>query len=675
MTIKFILFQQKNCIFASYIILMKLSIIIVNYNVVHFLEQCLQSVMVATKDIDAEIFVVDNNSIDLSVEMVREKFPQVKVIANNSNLGFAKANNIAIRQSQGEYVLLLNPDTVVEADTFSKTITFMDQHPDAGGLGVKMVDGKGVFLPESKRSLPIPSVAFYKIFGLAKIFKKSKRFGKYHLTYLDENEINEVEVLSGAFMLLRKTTLDKVGLLDEDYFMYGEDIDLSYRITQGGYKNYYFPKTRIIHYKGESTKKSSINYVIVFYQAMQIFAKKHFSHKNAAIFNTMINFAIWLRAAMAIVKRMFLRILVPMMDFLLIYAGLWSIAFYWQRQVLSLHSATFSNFYIYLILPLYALVWVLCIWGCNGYKKPVVWSRINQGVALGLVLILLVYALLSENFRFSRAVILLGACWTFAIINIFRYILAKINLKNYPIGEIHNRRVLIIGDEKEVYRVANILNLTITQNEFIGFVYYLNQPKPNADFVGNISQLRDIVNIYQIGEIIFCSKNFTAKDIITLMEDWQSYNLEYKIAPEETSFIIGANSVNIANKNYFVDVNAIGKLENRRKKRLVDIICSISLLITGIVTCWLADNKGKYFCNLWACLSGKKTFVGYTPVNEEALSTLPKLKPSILYTVDDINLEIYDQDIIMQLNNLYARNYSVWRDIQIIIHAFKHLGK
>ena len=220
---------------------MKLSIVIVNYNVSYFLEQCLRSVYVALGQIDAEVFVVDNNSVDNSVEMLKHQFPQVKLIVNKENLGFSKANNQAIRVSSGEYVLLLNPDTIVESDTFEKVLAFMDEHPQCGGLGVKMVDGKGNFLPESKRSVPLPSVAFYKIFGLSAMFKSSKRFGKYHLTYLDENEINKVEVLSGAFMLLRKSVIDEIGLLDEDYFMYGEDIDLSYRIIKAGYDNYYFP--------------------------------------------------------------------------------------------------------------------------------------------------------------------------------------------------------------------------------------------------------------------------------------------------------------------------------------------------------------------------------------------------------------------------------------------------
>ncbi|MEG2337084.1 MAG: glycosyltransferase family 2 protein [Bacteroidales bacterium] len=252
----------------------------VNYNVCSFLEQCLASVQKAISHLNVEIFVVDNNSVDGSVEMVKAKFPQVFCIDNKENVGFAKANNQAIRLAKGRYILLLNPDTVVEADTFDLCVAFMEETKDAGALGVKMLDGKGRFLPESKRGLPTPEVSFYKISGLSKLFPYSKRLGKYHLSYLDKDQIHSVDILSGAFMLLRTSVLEKIGLLDESFFMYGEDVDLSYRVLLGGYQNYYFPKTRIIHYKGESTKKGSLNYVIVFYRAMQIFAEKYFSKKK-----------------------------------------------------------------------------------------------------------------------------------------------------------------------------------------------------------------------------------------------------------------------------------------------------------------------------------------------------------------------------------------------------------
>jgi len=222
---------------------MKLSVIIVNYNVKYFLEQALLSVRIASDGIETEVFVVDNNSVDDSVAMVREKFPEVNLIVNKDNVGFSCANNQAIEIATGDYILLLNPDTVVEEGTFRACVKFMDAHPDAGGLGVKMIDGSGNFLPESKRGFPSPAVAFYKAFGLSALFPKSKTFNHYHLGYLDDNETHEIEVLAGAFMLLRKTVLDKIGWLDEAFFMYGEDIDLSYRIVKGGYKNYYFPET------------------------------------------------------------------------------------------------------------------------------------------------------------------------------------------------------------------------------------------------------------------------------------------------------------------------------------------------------------------------------------------------------------------------------------------------
>ncbi|HNO04596.1 MAG TPA: glycosyltransferase family 2 protein, partial [Flavobacteriales bacterium] len=208
---------------------MKLSVIIVNYNVRAYLEQCLRTVFEALEGVDGDVFVVDNQSTDGSVEMVREKFPGVRLIANKENVGFSRANNQAIRESSAEYVLLLNPDTVVGEDVFRTVITFMDKRPACGGLGVKMIDGAGRFLPESKRGLPTPAVAFYKIIGLTRLFPRSKVFGRYHLGHLPENEAAPIEILSGACMFLRKRTLDQAGLLDESFFMYGEDLDWAKR--------------------------------------------------------------------------------------------------------------------------------------------------------------------------------------------------------------------------------------------------------------------------------------------------------------------------------------------------------------------------------------------------------------------------------------------------------------
>lgn len=257
---------------------MKLSIIIVNYNVKYYLEQCLLSVRRAVRGMEADVWVVDNASTDDSVSYIRERFPEVRCIANTENAGFSRANNQAIRRSSGEYVLLLNPDTILGESVLHDCIGFMDTHPEAGGCGVGMLKATGGFAWESRRGLPTPFTAFCKMSGLCSLFPRSRVFGKYYMRYLDRNEVNEIEVISGAYMLLRRSALERVGLLDEGFFMYGEDIDLSYRLMQGGYTNYYHP-ARILHYKGESTEKNSFRYVHVFYRAMVIFFDKHFRHR------------------------------------------------------------------------------------------------------------------------------------------------------------------------------------------------------------------------------------------------------------------------------------------------------------------------------------------------------------------------------------------------------------
>ncbi|RHJ83204.1 glycosyltransferase family 2 protein [Parabacteroides sp. AM08-6] len=273
---------------------MKLSVIIVNYNVKYFLEQCLYSVRAATSGLDAEVIVVDNHSMDGSVDYLRTRFPEVVFIENEDNPGFAYSNNQAICRSEGEYVLLLNPDTVVGEEGIRTLCFFMDEHPEAGAIGVKMLDGHGIFLPESKRSFPSPWVSFCKIFGLSRLRPNSRKFARYNLPYLNENKQHEVEVLSGAFMLIRREALNKTGLLDEAFFMYGEDIDLSYRLTLAGYKNYYIPE-RILHYKGESTHHGDIKYIKAFYEAMLIFYRKYYSH-SGWLMSLLVRLAIGMKA-------------------------------------------------------------------------------------------------------------------------------------------------------------------------------------------------------------------------------------------------------------------------------------------------------------------------------------------------------------------------------------------
>lgn len=266
-----------------------LSVVIVSYNVRSYLEQCLQSVQKALEGIEGEVFVVDNHSTDDSVATVRRDYPWVALIENQENMGFARANNIAIRQSKGDYVLLLNPDTVVEEATLRSVLAFMESHPKAGGAGVKMHNEDGTKAPESRRALPTPWVSCLKMLGFDK---------RYYMSHLTWDEPGRIDVISGAFCFLRRKALDEVGLLDEDFFMYGEDIDLSYRLLKGGWENWYLPYG-ITHYKGRSTQKSDYRYVHIFYQAMLIFFRKHYSHLS--IFYTIpIKMAIYFRAGIAL---------------------------------------------------------------------------------------------------------------------------------------------------------------------------------------------------------------------------------------------------------------------------------------------------------------------------------------------------------------------------------------
>lgn len=285
---------------------LKLSVIIVNYNVKYYLDQCIRSVLRAFEEMNtpAEIIVVDNHSADGSVDYLEQRYPQklfpmVRFVRSAHNLGFARANNIAIRQSRGEYVLLLNPDTIVGEDALKASVDFMDAHEDAGAVGVRMLGAQGRRAMESRRGLPTPMVSFFKMLGFCNRWPHHRLFGKYYMGYLPWDEPCQIEVVSGAYCMLRRKALDEVGLLDEDFFMYGEDIDLSYRVLKGGYHNYYLP-VDILHYKGESTQKSSFRYVHVFYEAMLIFFRKHYSGMTFLL-SLPIKTAIYAKALMALV--------------------------------------------------------------------------------------------------------------------------------------------------------------------------------------------------------------------------------------------------------------------------------------------------------------------------------------------------------------------------------------
>ncbi len=650
---------------------MKLSVIIVNYNVQHFLEQCLHSVRKASKNVSTEIFVVDNNSVDGSIPMLKSKFSEVQLIENKKNTGFSFANNQAIKIAKGEYILLLNPDTVVEEDTFEKIVAFMDSQPDAGGLGVKMLDGKAKFLPESKRGLPTPMVAFYKMIGLSKIFPKSKTFGRYHLGFLDEDKIHEVEILSGAFMLLRKTVLDKVGLLDEAFFMYGEDIDLSYRIILGGYKNYYFPETRIIHYKGESTKKSSINYVFVFYKAMVLFAQKHFSQNNAQLFSVLINIAIYLRAGAALTIRFLKSIALPAFDFGLILVGLFFIKDVYEKNIKIVEAGYYSDSLVTIAFTVYILIWMFTVYLSGGYDKPIRLLHILRGILIGTGLILIGYSLLPEVYRFSRALIILGTGWVVISYLISRLTFHLVGLRSFDLNVDTSKRIAIIGNQEEFERVNGLLKQTNINSGFLGFVSADDIVSANSNYIGNINQIEEVIEIYKINEVIFCSRDISSQRIIDYMHTLVSANVDFKIAPPESLSIIGSNSIDTAGDLYIIDVNSIGKPKNKRNKRLFDVLSSLLFTVLSPIFILIQHNKTGFIKNIFSVLFSFKSWVGYgNDVNEH----LPKLKPSVLSPADAVKKITISIDTRNRLHLAYSKDYKIENDLRIVWKCLRMLG-
>lgn len=635
---------------------MQLSVIIVNYNVKYFLEQCLLSVLRACDGLSVEVIVVDNASSDGSVDMVKQKFPNVKLIANADNTGFSKANNQGIKTASGEYILLLNPDTVVAEDTFSECVLFMNNHPEAGALGVRMIDGKGNFLPESKRGLPTPAVAFYKTFGLSFLFPQSKTFGKYHLGFLPENETNEVDILSGAFMFIRKAALDKAGLLDETFFMYGEDVDLSYRIQQAGYKNYYFADTTIIHYKGESTRKGSLNYVRVFYKAMIIFAEKHFSGNQSSLFSLCINFAIVLRGMLTLLSGMLASSYLFVLDALLSFTGIYFIKSYWESMI-KYSEDYYPDRFLFIVVPAYILFWITASFFSGSYDRPYKISKIFRGILLGTIGIAVLYAFIPDEWRFSRAMILLGAMWTGFEMIVTRTFYHLVAHQSFSSENSDHQHTLIAGNTEAQRAEATLRNLGYSHE---------------VSVTGKLNEVPKLAALQQCNEVIFCSADFGFGSIIETIQTC-GRQFDYKILNPGSEALIGSNSKNSAGDLYVAERSyALFKPENLRSKRLFDVCMSLLLIITLPLQVLLVKNPGGLIRNILAVMSGKKWWVGFkTGKNVSGFSQalVGVLHPAVALSAFNLNEQ---EEEMAELT--YARHYSLRADIRILLNNYRLLG-
>ncbi len=620
------------------------------------------SVLRAAGDFKVEIIVVDNNSVDDSVDFIRSRFPEVYVIANSDNLGFSKANNIGLKRAKGKFVLVLNPDTIVSEDTFTTCIEFMESHADAGIVGVKMLDGTGTYLPESKRGLPSPWTSFFKLTGFNKLFPKSNLFNGYYMGGLDPEETNPVPVLTGAFMFVRKIAIESAGNFDEDYFMYGEDIDLCYRVLEAGYTNYYLPKTSIIHYKGESTKRSSVKYIRTFYSAMLIFVSKHYRGAGGIILSQFLKIGIFMHGFLIWTRRLLMSSIIPIVDLFIISGVVMLVKYSWAAWYFN-DSGHFQSVFNTVNLPMYAGIWFLCLALFGAYDIGRSQKRILGSVVFGTVVILVSYALIDTTFRSSRAVILISAPLVIVCLILWNLIYDRL------VGGALERRVAIIGSEYECERIMELLNRVDPDVVIVGAISTRDMDS-GTGFIANIKHLKKAVHEYRIKELIFLTNDVEFNEISKWMSEFGS-QLKYKIASRESDSIVGSDSKIMAGQLFTAEIQfAIDTILNKRNKRLFDIVIAVIILIISPFRV-LFPNGLTAVSRAWTVLLGKFTWVSYD-TRDSRIGELPILKPGYFSPAMHIAVRMEVSREVHMINYLYALEYSVWKDFDIALNSQTH---
>ncbi|MCX6315892.1 MAG: glycosyltransferase [Bacteroidetes bacterium] len=646
---------------------MQVSVIIVNYNVKHFLEQCLCSVRQALALTDGEIIVVDNDSSDKSLEYLEPRFPDVQFIANNENLGFAKACNQGLSKARGRYILFLNPDTIIPEDCLQQCILFIEQHPDAGAVGVKMLDGSGYFLKESKRAFPSPMTSLYKLSGLSKLFPRSATFSRYHLGHLDENKSNEVDVLAGAFMMIRKEVLDKTGSFDETFFMYGEDVDLSYRIQKSGYKNYYFAGSSILHFKGESTRKGSMNYVRMFYNAMSIFVKKHYGGSRAGLFNLLIHLAIWFRAGLTAIGNFVRRIGLPLIDAGLIFLSFWVVKTLWSQYIRS--DIQYENRLLWVAFPAFTAFYLITAYYAGLYDRWYKRSELVRSSVIATLVLLAGYALLPEQYRFSRAIVLFGALLAFALISLLRWILVKTYVLNNGNDKEDYLHTVIAASPEEYAQTMQLLKDAGLHKRVLG---RLATHKADETGIGYWMDLKQVLNVIPFREIIFCSGTLSYKEIITVINSLPE-GIVAKLHASGSSSIVSSDSKDTSGESVSKENGyKLADPYNKRLKRLIDISFSLFGLLSFPIQLFLVKKPGRFFQNCMKVLAAQKTWIGYA-VSEK---NLPQLRTAVIGNngVNVATTYSFSAESLQMMDYWYARDYEPSTDLKLLWKSYRKQG-
>ncbi|HEX8298516.1 MAG TPA: glycosyltransferase [Rubricoccaceae bacterium] len=663
------------------------SVVIVTYNVREFLEQAIESVERASGGLTIETFVVDNDSADGTVTRVRERFPHVRLIANEANVGFATANNQAIREARGRYVLVLNPDTLVQEDTLRTLVAFMDARPTAGAVGPRILNPDGTFAPESRRSFPTPAVAFYRISGLGRLFPKSARFGRYNLSHVSPDQGGEVDALSGSCMMVRRAAVlgddqtsdggdnaqpdslsrRPAGLLDEDFFMYGEDLDWCYRIQQAGWRIHYTPRTQIIHYKGESTKKGDLRYVLLFYGAMLRFVEKHVRQSEAGrgeriasqLLAAGLRAGIVVRGAVAALGRLGRSVAGPLVDVALAWVALAAAAALWARA----DGFAFGASYYGLVLPVYAALQALAVRVASGRLRAVA-----VGTA-GAVLTVAAASFFVPSIAFSRAAVLFGYAAAAVLLMAWRLV-----RRRKTVGP---RRVLVVGSAAEAVRLRRLVDVP-GRSPVTVVGYVAARPDPiEADtppHAGLPRQIRDLARLHAVQEVVFAADSLSNTAILDGMRALRDVPVHLKILASGRDRIIGKASVEDVSAPLLDAERAVAPL--RRGRRTVEVPVALLLLALGPVLRLAARvapgvrtrRAVALAAQMPAVLAGRIALVGVDTARAQPPAAWG-LAPGVVSVLDTLAAPAASITEAHRAYWFYARHQSAGLDLQILWRA------
>ena len=690
----------------------ELSVIIVNYNVRPFLERALESIFTALEGIPSEVFVVDNGSGDGSVHMVRMKFPSVRLIENEENVGFARANNQALREVKGKMVCLINPDTLVREDTFKVCMDYLKTHSNVGVVGCKILNSDGTLQLSCRRSFPMPWVAFTKMVGLSRVFPRSRIFGRYNMTYLDPDETTEVEAISGSFMMVRRRIVNEVGYLDEDFFMYGEDLDWCYRIGRAGWKIVYLPQTWIIHHKGQSTQEASFDYLPVFFGAMRLFVKKHFKRGWTFFPQWFLMMGIGVWSGLSFMARIINRWIIPLIDAGFLQLGLilailirFGNLDYWPRY-------RFVNL-------IYTGIWIGCLFAMGVYRRKI--SNVSKpvgAVVIGLVINTSLTFFLPQ-YAFSRPVMLMAGILDGLVLGGWRSVVMLVSrtqripfLKNLG-KKLIRTRALIVGTDPSGQQVLSRLKRRIDAGyEVVGFLGLqegdlLSATNGKLPIMGTVKNLERIVSIHHIQEVVFSPETTDSRDILSMIANPKLRHLDYKMVPRNVDLLIGRTSMDTIEDVPLVDLDyKIYYGPYRMFKRIVDLGIAImmlpfnvllylymschpkyrfrrSLISDGMgrsITVWEPWKKGKKVSGwfgstplyLWILL-GRMSLVGTEIVPYDPSIPGRGFKPGLTGLVQINKKRGLKEEEEDMYNLYYLRNYSPLLDLDVIWRSCFHL--